>query len=104
MAPALLSAIRCRLRRQAQAYRRHLEASTDLADVADSRSPGTTVLEDLARALERLAGGEISRSDAAVIYAHRVLGYSISELAGLTGHTRKQLDYWRLRGERVLSA
>ena len=83
----LLSAIRCRLRRQ-------LFRSKDLGgrsvplgpDVADERSSRPeTDLEELARILIDLHHDGMRPDELQVLYAHHVLGYSIAELAALTG-------------------
>ena len=105
----LLSAIRCRLRRQ-------LFRSKDL----DGRSvPLSSDLTEAAVAV--VAAGDRPRGAGApphrpaprracdptrsqVLYAHHVLGYSIAELAALTGRDRRVLYARRDRGQRRLCA
>jgi hypothetical protein len=104
----LLSAIRCRLRREAErhrATRRHVALGLD----ADSTGPpdhsgGITDLDVLARAIETLAGQGLDASDAAVLYGNCVLGLSISELARMTGRSRRHLDGRRHRAAQELCA
>jgi len=104
----LLSAVRCRLRRQILRQRAAhervelgLEAREDLLG-----RPGAdmTDLDALARAIEDLRGHGIDPSDAAVLYGNRVLGLSIAELAQLTGRTRRNLTERRQRAQRQLCA
>jgi len=108
MAAALLSAVRCRLWRQAVAHRRELarlerRPVDELAHHVTTRG-GRSTLEDLARSLEEAMDHAAGDSDTALVYAHRVLGYSLAELAQLTGRTRKQLEYRRDRAEGLLCA
>ena len=102
----VLSAIRCRLRRR---IRRHhdLRLSERLGS-DDERLPewATTSgsgVEELARAIDRERHA-LDAGDAAVLYAHRVLGYSISEIAARSGHTRRALAARRDRAARALIA
>lgn len=88
----LLSAIRCRLRRQLlrqRAGRERLAFGVDLDLVPGARSTGgASGPDELARAIERL-GDRLDPLDAALLYANRVLGLSITELARLSGRTRR---------------
>jgi hypothetical protein len=106
----LLSAIRCRLRRQ-------LFRSKDAAgravpfdpDAAAARSARTeSDLEELARILIELHTDlhheGMGPEEVEVLYAHHVLGYSIAELAVLTGRDRRALYARRDRGRRRLCA
>ena len=103
----LLSAIRCRLRRQ-------LFRSKDLdgrsvplgSDVERRRSPSRaeTDLEELARMLIDLHREGMRADEVQVLYAHHVLGYSMAELAALTGRDRRALYARRDRGQRRLCA
>jgi hypothetical protein len=63
-----------------------------------------TDLEELARMLIDLRGRGMRSEDAQVLYAHHVLGYSISELALVTGRERRSLYARRDRGPRRLCA
>jgi hypothetical protein len=104
----LLSAIRCRVRRQLLKHR--TAAATvvldpDVDERADlARGWGTTALDDLARAIEDMTGRGLDRADAAVLYGHRVLGLSMAELAGITGEPRRRLDGRRHRAEQEFCA
>lgn len=96
----LLSAIRCRLRRQLLRMRAGHERTVlglDLDRLAPGAVSGSSDLEELARAIDQLTGKGLDRTDAAVLYASRVLGLSVSELASLSGLTRHQLDDRRHR-------
>ena len=104
----LLSAVRCRLRRQLLSQRSahdQLELGLD-ADAAllGRAGAGTSDLDLLAGAIEDLAGRGLDRSDAAVLYGTRVLGLSICELAQMTGRSRRHLTQLRQRAERQLCA
>lgn len=102
----LLSAIRCRARRQL--FRAKEQASRVIAmgaeDVEDRGTTAETLLDELARAVidEREQGMPLD--EAQVLYGHNVLGYSIAELAVLTGHDRRALYTRRNRARRRLFA
>ncbi|HMD46360.1 MAG TPA: hypothetical protein VKG43_09380 [Acidimicrobiales bacterium] len=104
----LLSAVRCRLRRQLVAQRSartKVSLGLDPDEVDSVGTPGgVTALDDLARAIEDLAGRGLDRADAAVLYGHRVLGLSMAELARISGQTRRHLDGRRQRAEQELCA
>jgi hypothetical protein len=104
----ILSAVRCRLRRQVVSQRlARTKVTLGLQDhdrLAGKQSNGTTSLDDLARLLDDLTGRGLDPADAAVMYGHRVLGLSMAELARLSGHTRRHLDSRRHRAERELCA
>lgn len=99
----VLSAVRCRLRRR---IRRHLAVrlterlSTDEQGFAEPPASGASEAEELARAIER-ERHRLDAGDAAVLYAHRVFGYSISELSAYSGHSRRFLA---ARRDRAVSA
>ena len=102
----VLSAIRCRLRRR---IGRHLSlhrverlASGDEA-TAEPHATGVSDAEELAHAISR-EGQRLDRTDADVLYAHRVLGYSLSELSEATGHSRRYLAARRDRAVTSLLA
>ena len=87
----LLSAIRCRLRRQLFRSKdldsRSAPFGPDLAD-AESTSGSIrreTELEELARVLIDLHQEGMRPDEVQVLYAHHVLGYSMAELGVLTG-------------------
>ncbi len=105
----LLSAVRCRMRRQLMAQlknRRHQIVGLDATALPiEPWRRGLTDLDELARALDDVSEADAcERADAAVLYAHRVLGYSLSDLARLTGRSRRHLAERRDRAARVLTA
>ncbi len=105
----LLSAVRCRLRRELlrhKALRERVEVGLDPDDQWATGDPdaGSTDLERLARAIDDLTGRGLDRADAAVVYANRVLGQPLSELARTSGRSRRHLSGCRDRAERVLCA
>ncbi len=102
----LLSAIRCRVRRQ-------LFGAKDLAsrvlamgdeDVMDRGTTAETLLDELARAVIDEQGRGMPLDEAQVLYSQSVLGYSIAELATLTGRDRRGLSTRRNRARRRLCA
>lgn len=96
----LLSAIRCRLRRQLLRQRSNhdrLVLGADLDAVAPRSASSTTDLDELARAIDQLTGRGLDPADAAVLYGSRVLGLSAAELSSLSGLSRHQLDDRRQR-------
>jgi len=106
----LLSAVRCRLRRQLLRYKSSTTADNGSdggggTALRETRVAGcsTTDLEELARAIDDEWGSGIEGSDAAILYAHRVLGYSIGELAQLTGRSRRYLSDGRKRAAEALT-
>jgi hypothetical protein len=104
----LLSAVRCRLRRQ-MLHQRAQRERTDLGLHADDplvgvSGPGSSDLDLLAAAIDDLSGNGLDETDAAVLYGSRVLGFSISELSRLTGRTRRHLSERRRRAEQQLCA
>ena len=66
--------------------------------------PPETDLEELARILVDLHRAGMRTDDVQVLYAHHVLGYSIAELAAMTGRDRRALYARRDRGQRRLCA
>ncbi len=102
----LLSAIRCRLRRQLFRSKdldgRSVPLGPDLSDAVSSRPE--TDLEELARLLIELRREGMRADEVRVLYAHHVLGYSMAELAALTGRDRRALYARRDRGQRRLCA
>jgi len=104
----LLSAIRCRLRRQMlrqRSDRRRVVLGLDLDTAAPARqSSGSTDLEELARAIDGITGHGLDPFDAALLYANRVLGLTMSELAHTSGTSRRQVSERRDRAARVLAA
>jgi hypothetical protein len=101
----VLSAIRCRMRRQ-------LFRSKDLSrktvpltsEVVERSARGDTDLDELARVLVELRRDGMREEDAQVLYTHHVMGYSMAELATLTGRDRRALYARRDRGHRRLCA
>ncbi len=104
----LLSAIRCRLRRQLFRSKdlegRSVPLGPDLADARTGSSRAETDLEELARTLIDLHREGMRPDEVQVLYAHHVLGYSIADLSALTGRDRRALSARRERGQRRLCA
>ena len=105
--PDMLSAVLCRLRRAAVRADRDQEgrsltnpADFDLLAADSDRSD----LEALALALGDLDGHGITRADAAVMYLTRVHGYSIVEVAEMTGTAPRAIQWRRERAEGRLVA
>jgi hypothetical protein len=102
----LLSAIRCRMRRQLFRAKdvQHLQVQMS-AGASEPRATNTeTDLEVLARTLIDLRQQGMRAEDVEVLYAHHVLGYSITELAFVTGRDRRSLYVGRARGQRRVCA
>jgi hypothetical protein len=102
----LLSAVRCRQRRQ---LFRDKDASMRVTPLgpSDLDEPGTageTGLEQLTKTLIDLHLDGMRLDEVQVLYAHHVLGYSIAELASVTGRDRRALYARRDRGRRRLVA
>jgi DNA-directed RNA polymerase specialized sigma24 family protein len=104
----LLSAIRCRLRRQLFRSKdlegRSVPFGLDAADERWGSSRPETDLEELARMLIDLSREGMRTDEVQVLYAHHVLGYSMAELSALTGRDRRALYARRDRGRRRLCA
>ncbi len=102
----VLSAVRCRLRRR---ILRHcdLQRSERPASEDENLSKPTSSFgsdaDELARAIER-EHSVLDSGDAAVLYAQRVLGYTLSELSSCSGHSRRFLAARRDRAVAVLIA
>jgi DNA-directed RNA polymerase specialized sigma24 family protein len=100
----LLSAIRCRLRRQLLRAKDLGQLSTTLETdhaVARECRPETD-LEELARLLIDMRREGMRTDEVEVLYAQHVLGFSIAELAALTGRDRRVLYARRDRGRHRL--
>lgn len=102
----VLSAVRCRLRRRivrhhALHHAERLAAEDDR--IVEQAATGESDAEELARAIE-LEGRRLDEQDAVVLYAHRVLGYSLSELSEASGHSRRFLAARRDRAVAALIA
>lgn len=104
----LLSAARCRMRRELVRQRRAAGRVVVGLDLSALRPEpwrgGLSDLDELARALDDVVDDEGDRSAAAVLYAHRVLGYSMTELARQTGRSRRYLGQQRDRAAQLLTA
>ena len=102
----LLSAARCRIRRQLFRERdlHKLQVRLTPDAVATRTAPSETALEELARTLLHLRQRGLRAEEVEVMYAQHVLGYSISELAAVTGRDRRALYARRDRGQRRLCA
>lgn len=102
----VLSAVRCRLRRRilrSHALHRVERLASEEERLAEPPAKGSSDLEELARAIER-DRRHLDSADADVLYAHRVLGYSLSELSAASGHSRRFLAARRDRAVAVLTA
>jgi hypothetical protein len=102
----LLSAIRCRMRRQllrAKNLRQQHDRLTPEV-MAHKTAPSESDLELLARTFIELRLDGMRQDEVGVLYAQHVLGYSISELAVVTGRDRRALYARRDRGQRRLCA
>jgi hypothetical protein len=104
----LLSAVRCRLRRQAARHRTAWERVSIGLDPelgpSGPGSSGTTEIEDLARTIDSLRGNGMDPGDAAVLYGNCVLGLTTTELSRMTGRSRRHLDARRRRAAQELCA
>jgi hypothetical protein len=99
----LLSAIRCRMRRQL--FRaKELEARSAHQEPPDQAAPPESNLDRLAAMLLEAHREGMRIDDVQVLYAQHVLGYSIAELATRTGRDRRALYARRDRGRERLSA
>lgn len=97
----LLSAVRCRLRRQMLRHRAGRERVVLGLDVDDLAAVpwgnGSTALDELARTIDELDGNGLDPVDAAVLYGHGVLGMTMTELSRLSGMSRRHLGGCRDR-------
>jgi DNA-directed RNA polymerase specialized sigma24 family protein len=102
----LLSAIRCRARRQLMRGKEQAQRATPLDpdEVPTRPARRETDLEELARLLIELRRQGMHEDEAQVLYAQHVLGYTVAELATLTGRERRVLYARRDRGRRRLCA
>lgn len=103
----LLSAVRCRMRRQLLRHRavvEHHAPAPDAGTAAGSCAPAASDLDELARAIDEAVEGGLDTVDASVLYAHRVLGYTLTELSELTGRSRRYLSERRDRATQALIA
>ncbi len=102
----LLSAIRCRMRRQLFHAKDHRQLQVQMTPgLTEPRAtPSETDLEFLAKALIDLRQEGMRAEDVEVLYANHVLGFSIAELAKVTGRDRRSLYAGRDRGVRRLCA
>jgi hypothetical protein len=102
----LLSALRCRMRRQLLRAKdlQHQQVGLSPDVTANITSPHETDLEQLARLLIELRRSGMRTDEVEVLYAQHVLGFTISELALVTGRDRRALYARRDRGHRRLCA
>jgi hypothetical protein len=93
----LLSGVRTRLRTLQSSERRHRSRQSDTPGELDTlpASIGRTGEELLAAALAEAPGHGLKVADAAVLYATRVLGMSLTEVSQLAGIPPGQLRYRR---------
>jgi hypothetical protein len=102
----VLSAARCRIRRQLFRERdlRKRQVRMTPEVTAQRTAHSETDLEQLTRTLIDLHRQGMQPDEVGVMYAQHVLGYSISELAAVTGRNRRALYARRDRGQRRLCA
>ncbi len=100
----LLSAIRCRVRRQLFRAKDLQGRTVSLHDGVDREARGETDLEQLARMLIDLRRDGMRTEEVQILYSQHVLGYSIAELAAASGRDRRALYARRDRGRRRLYA
>ena len=91
----LLSAVRTRLRTLQSSERRHRSRQSDTPGELDTlpASIGRTGEELLAAAIVDATGHGLTIADAAVLYATRVLGMSLAEVADIAGVPAGHLRY-----------
>ena len=104
--PDALSAVRCRMRRQALSGEDDRRRLTGLGEVEDRvpAGPERSDLEDLAVALGDPGRLGLNRAEAATICLTRVYGYTLKEVAVMAGTTRGNLQWRRERAEQCLVA
>jgi hypothetical protein len=102
----LLSAIRCRMRRQLFRAKDRGSRTVPLGPETEEGGWGRaeTDLEELTRILIERHRGDMCPEQVQVLYANSVLGYSITELATMTGRDRRVLYAHRHRGRHNLCA
>jgi len=123
---SVLDRVRCRLRHQRDGFRREEGRLTHAArpgsgpyssgggdafgewdalvvDSVPDEHP-ISVLEELGRALGSLGQETVSRDDARLLFANRVMGYELSEIAAATGVKVEALKYRRRSAEAALLA
>ena len=104
----LLSAVRCRLRRQVERHRQALARAGDALE--EDRVPtvglssGFSDLDVLARSIDELEGAGLDPIDGAILYGNRVLGLSIAELAERSGLSRFRVEHRRSKAIAALTA
>ncbi|MGH9091662.1 MAG: hypothetical protein ACRDZR_09840 [Acidimicrobiales bacterium] len=91
----VLSAVRCRLRRQVLRQRAARERLALGLDADACRRPqwtcGATDLDELAHAVTEARRHDLDPFDAAVLYGNRVLGYSVAELSRMSGRSARHV-------------
>jgi hypothetical protein len=101
----LLSAIRCRLRRQLLRSKEQGNHHVPLVSGGYDRDVRSeTDLEELTRILINLHSEGMDHEEIQLLYAQHVLGYTIAELAPTSGRERRALYTRRDRGQRRLCA
>jgi DNA-directed RNA polymerase specialized sigma24 family protein len=93
MTPAILTAVRKRLARQVRSWKREVSRRIEWSKIAEPEGVTESAIEELARLLDHAADHVISRGDASLIYAHRVLGLTMVEMAAITGRNRTTLQH-----------
>lgn len=103
----LLSAIRCRMRRQfiGKKGTRELPLGPEIEDSMPVHAGfGLTALDELARAIEEHIARGLDPTDGAVLYGVHVLGLTTADLARISGRSRRYLSGCRIRAEAHLRA
>lgn len=103
----LLSAVRCRMRRQLLRHRAnqdHQRPAPEPGAGTATCGGGSTDIDELARAIDAAVQDGLDTADASVLYAHRVLGYTLTELSAMTGRSRRHLSERRDRAAEALIA
>jgi len=99
----VLSAVRCRLRRQIVAELAHRDHET--AGTLETRpTPGRSAIDELAEVLSDPASSGLRPDDAALVALIAVHGYKMSEVAAMTGRSQYELARQKERAARCLVA
>ncbi len=109
--PTVLRCVRRRLLDEVAATRRRaarevvFDISGDRSPIGDPSDPRpVSVLGQLATALAAAAGSQLAPDEARLLFRHRVLGYSLEELAATSGAGSGALRVRRRRAEAKLGA
>ncbi len=101
----ILSAIRCRARRQLMRQRETHSTARSIPGIHPGLLNAPAPPDDLgsfANLIESLRGNVLTDNDADLLYAHSVLGFSLAEIARSWGEGRRRLEQQRLRLQRTV--